>query len=123
MLNLDSKYYYKATNFVESFSLRKLNMKPLMDSYPEIRDQTLAYFLQFYNLVILQPMQTFKKEIAAEVCRRQDVPAILRACEKEIDDGKKYYKEEMEKVTKKKTEEVQLTQQEQVLKIVKSLEE
>lgn len=38
MLNLDSKYYYKATSFVESFSLRKLDMKPLMDDYPEIRD-------------------------------------------------------------------------------------
>ena len=34
MLNLDSKYYYKATSFVESFSLRKLDMKPLMDDYP-----------------------------------------------------------------------------------------
>jgi hypothetical protein len=70
MLNLDSKYYYKATSFVESFSLRKLDMKPLMDDYPDIRDQILAYFLQFYNLVILQPMQAFKKEIAVEVCRR-----------------------------------------------------
>ncbi len=56
MMNLDSKYYYKATSFVESFSLRKLDMKPLMDDYSEIRDQIMAYFLQFYNLVILQPM-------------------------------------------------------------------
>jgi len=50
---LHSNYFYKATSFVESFSLRKLDMKPLMDDYPEIRDQILAYFLQFYNLVIL----------------------------------------------------------------------
>lgn len=49
-----------------------------MDEYPDIRDQILAYFLQFYNLVILQPMQAFKKEIAVEVCRKQDIAKILR---------------------------------------------
>ena len=57
-------------------------------------------------------MQSFKKEIAAEVCRRQDVPNIVRACEKEMADGKKFYKEQMEKVTQKQADVVQLTQQE-----------
>lgn len=38
-------------------------------------------------------------------------------------DGKKFYKEQMEKVTTKQADVVQLTQQEQALKIVKALEE
>lgn len=68
-------------------------------------------------------MQSFKKEIAAEVCRRQDVPNIVRACDKEMTDDKKFYKEQMKKVTQKQADVVQLTQQEQALKIVKALEE
>ena len=57
------------------------------------------------------------------MCRRQDVPHIFRASDKEIADAKKLYKDQMEKVTQKQVDVVQLTQQEQALKIVKALEE
>ena len=55
---------------MEGYSIRKLKLKPLGDKYPELRDQMHSQIIQFYYVMIKQPMLEFKKGILIEVGRR-----------------------------------------------------
>lgn len=78
MLSYNSEFYYKASNLVEGYSIRKLKLKPLTDKHPELRDQMHSQVVQFYYLMVKQPMLAFKKDILTEVGRRQDIEKITR---------------------------------------------
>lgn len=92
----ESEFYFKALNFLEGYGLRKSNMKPIMDKFPDFHRQIQSYMVNFYYKIIREPMLQFKKEIRIEVGKRQDMDIIESEIQKEIEDAKKRFLEEYE---------------------------
>jgi hypothetical protein len=92
----ESEFYFKALTFLEGYGLRKSNMKPIMDKFPDFQRQIQSYMVNFYYKIIRQPMLQFKKEIRIEVGKRQDMDRIHKEIQTEIDAAQQRYYEEYE---------------------------
>jgi hypothetical protein len=70
LFGYESEFYFKALNFLEGYGLRKSNLKPIMDKFPDFQKQIQSYMVSFYFKIIREPMLQFKKEIRIEVGKR-----------------------------------------------------
>jgi hypothetical protein len=61
MMGYTSNYAYKAINLVRGYTIRKMNMRPLMEEFEEFHNHILRFFIRFYRFVIQKPMLEFKK--------------------------------------------------------------
>jgi len=113
----ESEFYFKALTFLEGYGLRKSNMKPIMDKFPDFQRQIQSYMVNFYYKIIRQPMLQFKKEIRIEVGKRQDMDAIHKEIQAEIDAAQQRYYEEYEQ-----NQEVEQRSQDETSRNVKKLE-
>lgn len=56
LLGYESEFYFKALTFLEGYGLRKSNMKPIMDKFPDFQKQIQSYMVNFYYKIIREPM-------------------------------------------------------------------
>lgn len=79
-----SEFFYKALHHIDAYGLRKENLKPIMDKYPEFRAQISSYMVNFYYRIIKKPMLEFKRNILSQVRKRQDMDDIIKKVDEQI---------------------------------------
>ena len=56
LFGYESEFYFKALGFLEGYGLRKSNLKPIMDKFPDFKKQIQTYMVNFYFKIIKEPM-------------------------------------------------------------------
>lgn len=91
-----SEFFYKALTHLDAYGLRKEKLKPIMDKYPEFKQQISTYMINFYYRIIKKPMLEFKRNILSQVRKRQDMDDIIKQVDKQIEDAHKEYESEVQ---------------------------
>ena len=89
-----SEFFYKALHHIDAYGLRKENLKPIMDKYPEFKAQISQYMVNFYYHIIKKPMLEFKRNILSQVRKRQDMDQIIKEVDEKIRLADEQYHEE-----------------------------
>ena len=56
LFGYEAEFYFKAINQLEGYGLRKSNLKPIMDKFPDFQKQISSYMVNFYYKIIREPM-------------------------------------------------------------------
>lgn len=91
-----SEFFYKALTHLDAYGLRKEKLKPIMDRYPEFKQQISTYMINFYYRIIKKPMLEFKRNILSQVRKRQDMDDIIKEIDAQIENADKDYKNELQ---------------------------
>lgn len=89
-----SEFFYKALHHIDAYGLRKENLKPIMDKYPDFKAQISTYMVNFYYRIIKKPMLEFKRNILSQVSKRQDMDMIIKDVDEQIKQAEDQYHEE-----------------------------
>ena len=91
-----SEFFYKPLTHLDAYGLRKEKLKPIMDRYPEFKQQISTYMINFYYRIIKKPMLEFKRNILSQVRKRQDMDDIIKEIDAQIENADKDYKNELQ---------------------------